>query len=429
MSANINNQTRYRIESKAISIKFKTIKKMKKTSLIIFIGFMSLVFTNNLTAQGCVAVRQMGGTCAMGTSSYNLEKGDVQIGAAYRHFHSWRHFVGDVEQPKRQTTGGGIGADGIDHGNAVNIYSHALDFNLSYGLTNRIQLNASVPFVHNERSQVLRQTAPVVDTFRYSVYAKGLGDVRLSANYWVFDPKKATKGNLMIGAGLKLNTGSHSETDLAPQANGTKRIAVMDQAIQPGDGGIGVSLEIQAFKQLYKNIYGFANGYYMANPKQSNGTFKSAATKGLEGYEIYASPDQYFARVGLMASAKDFTFSLAARTEGIPVYDLLGGQVAYRRPGYVHAIEPGVSYRNGSHTFNLFVPYNFYKNRTKSAADIATEKLKNTGVTDPTKLVDVHGDAAFADYSISVGYSFRFSKAHKMEHPVLKTWNELEKKN
>ena len=41
----------------------------------------------------------------------------------------------------------------------------------------------------------------------------------------------------MVGLGVKLNTGKHNVTDQAPQANGTKRIAVMDQAIQPGDGG------------------------------------------------------------------------------------------------------------------------------------------------------------------------------------------------
>ena len=127
--------------------------------------------------------------------------------------------------------------------------------------------------MHNERSQVLRTTAK--DTFRYSVFAKGLGDVRLGVNYWVFNPDKAHKGNLMVGAGLKLNTGSHHAMDDAPQADGTTKRVVMDQAIQPGDGGIGFSIELQGFRQLYKGIYGFANGYYLFNPKESNGTFKS----------------------------------------------------------------------------------------------------------------------------------------------------------
>lgn len=383
----------------------------------ITLAILLSVFTaTHISAQGCVAVRQMGGTCALSSSSYNLNKGDFQIGANYRYFHSWRHFVGTEEQHERQTTGGGHNADGTERGNAVNIYSHAVDLNLSYALTDRIQLNASLPYVSNERSQVLRQVTPKKDTFRYSVYAKGLGDVRFSANYWVFDPKTVHKGNLMVGLGVKLNTGSHSEYDDAPQTDGTTKSVVMDQAIQPGDGGIGFSIELQGFRELYKGVYGFANGYYLFNPKQSNGTFKSAPSKGLEGYEIYACPDQYFARAGFMGAvgkAKNLSLSLAGRLEGIPAYDALGGQVAYRRPGYVVAVEPGVTFRKGGHSINVFVPVNVVRNRIQSAADIASQNLKNAAITDPTKLVHVQGDAAFADYSISVGYSYTIGKRMK----------------
>jgi hypothetical protein len=190
----------------------------------------------------------------------------------------------------------------------------------------------------------------------------------------------------------------------------------MDQAIQPGDGGLGFSVEIQGFTELYKGIYGFANGYYLFNPKESNGTYKSAAKPGLEGYNVYACPDQYFARAGFLTSIlkeKNLTLSLAGRIEGIPAYDALGGQVAYRRPGYVIAIEPGVSYRTGRSTFSLFVPYNFVKNRIQSAADIADQNLQNSNIDSQGQKVHVQGDAAFADYSISVGYSFLITNKSK----------------
>ncbi len=373
-------------------------------------------------AQGCVAVRQMGGMnnmCSTNSNmSYNLAKQDFQVGTTYRYFHSWRHFVGTEEQHERQTSGGGLGPDGKERGNAVNIYSHAVDLNFSYGLTDRFQLNVSVPWVSNERSQVLRTTTTPKDTFRYSVYAKGLGDVRLSANYWLFDPNTSHKGNLMLGLGVKLNTGSHSKTDDAPQTDGTIKNVVMDQAIQPGDGGVGISVELQGFKQLYKNLYGFVNGYYLFNPKENNGTFKSAAKAGLEGYELYACPDQYFVRGGLMAAvgkSKNLNFSLAGRWEGIPAYDVFGGQVAYRRPGYVVAVEPGVSLRAGKHSFNLLVPFNFIRNRIQSAADIASQDLQNAA--DPANPVHVQGDAAFADYSINFTYTYRIGKLfHKKSH-------------
>ena len=392
---------------------------MKITRIIILIIFIN-GFNNFLNAQGCVAVRQMGGLntmCSSNGDSYNLSKGDMQIGTSYRYFHSWRHFIGTEEQKQRQNTGGGIGLDGIDRGNAVNIYSHAIDFNFSYGVTNRFQLNVSLPWVSNERSQVLRQTLPVKDTFRYSVFARGLGDIRIGGNYWLWNPDKAMKGNIMLGVGVKLNTGSHSKADIAPQSNGTKRYAIMDQAIQPGDGGIGISVELQGFQKIYKNLYGFANGYYLFNPKESNGTFKSAPDSGLAGYNVYACPDQYFVRAGFMGAvdkAKRLTLSLAGRFEGIPAYDAFGGQVAYRRPGYVIAVESGVSYRNGMHTISLFVPYNFVKNRIQSAADIAKENMVNAKISNPSLRTHVQGDAAFADYSINLTYAYRLHK--KMKH-------------
>ena len=382
----------------------------------------SFIISYNANAQGCVAVRQMGGVTPMSSSSsYNLNKGDFQVGANYRYFHSWRHFVGIEEQPQRQVKGGGHDANGHERGNAVNIYSHAVDLNLSYGLTNRLQLNLAIPYVHNERSQVMRQKTPVADTFRYSVFAQGLGDVRMGFNYWVTDPEKAHKGNLMVGAGLKLATGKHDVMDDAPQDDGTMERVVMDQAIQPGDGGVGFSLEYSGFTQVYKSIYGFSNAYYLFNPKESNGTYKSLPKPGLAGYNLYACPDQYFFRAGLMTSvlkSQNLSLSLAWRMEGIPAYDAFGGQVAYRRPGYVQAIESGVSYRQGDHTISLFVPYNYKKNRIQSAADKADQNLQNSKISDPAKFVHVQGDAAFADYSISLGYSYRFTKSKKNHQQV-----------
>ena len=68
--------------------------------LIILSALLVVVFNFTASSQGCVAVRQMGGVTALcGPDAYNLSKGDFQIGVNYRHFHSWRHFVGTEEQP------------------------------------------------------------------------------------------------------------------------------------------------------------------------------------------------------------------------------------------------------------------------------------------------------------------------------------------
>src|SRR5688500_15136382 len=96
-------------------------------SILIILLVSCLHFDSN--AQGCVAVRQMGGINPLSSNGYTLPKGEFQIGTSYRYFHSWRHFVGTEEQPHRQVTGGGFDANGKERGNAVNIYSHAVDLN------------------------------------------------------------------------------------------------------------------------------------------------------------------------------------------------------------------------------------------------------------------------------------------------------------
>ena len=92
---------------------------MKKIFSILFSAFLLILISNNVNAQGCVAVRQMGGVTPLScgnshssSNSYNLSKGEFQLGANYRYFHSWRHFVGREEQKQRQYTGGGTGKDG-----------------------------------------------------------------------------------------------------------------------------------------------------------------------------------------------------------------------------------------------------------------------------------------------------------------------------
>ena len=69
------------------------------------------------------------------------------------------------------------------------------------------------------------------------------------------------------------------------------------------------------------------------------------------------------------------------------------GSSGFRRPGYVISAEPGVNYRFKSFTAFVTVPVALERNRTKSYSD------KLITVADGT---DVHGDAAFADYSINV---------------------------
>jgi hypothetical protein len=172
-------------------------------------------------------------------------------------------------------------------------------------------------------------------------------------------------------------------------------IETVDQSIQPGDGGFGALVDLQVFQRLAHSGFAlYGSGTYLINPSNTNGvrTYRTAV-----GEEIMSVADQYLARVGVSytdASWRGFGASLGGRMEGVPVEDLIGGSDGFRRPGYAVSIEPAVSYSRGPHTFSLAVPYAVERNRQRSVAD---------------RLVPGrHGDAAFADYVILLGYWRKF---------------------
>jgi hypothetical protein len=110
-------------------------------------------------------------------------------------------------------------------------------------------------------------------------------------------------------------------------------------------------------------------------------------------------PDQFMFRTGANFTTHHFMLSAGMRIEGVPAKDIIGGSNGFRRPGYVVSAEPVVAYTYKHSQFYISVPYALSRNRTQSVPDkIRTEK---TGVY-------AQGDAAFADYSLNMGVSFKF---------------------
>ena len=86
--------------------------------------------------------------------------------------------------------------------------------------------------------------------------------------------------------------------------------------------------------------------------------------------------------------------SFGARIEGVTVYDAIGGSLGFRRPGYTILLEPAGSWTGKKNSISLNVPIAVYRNRERSAPEITL------GVPG--------GDAAFADFSILIGFTHRF---------------------
>ena len=109
-------------------------------------------------------------------------------------------------------------------------------------------------------------------------------------------------------------------------------------------------------------------------------------------------PDQYMLRGGVNLNLKKFQLTAGIRDECLPVHDLIGGSNGFRRPGYIISFEPGAAYQVHNMTFYAYAPIALKRDRTQSVPDKISTAL--TGKY-------TQGDAAFADYLINVGVSFK----------------------
>jgi len=355
--------------------------------------FLSLVTAEAARAQGCVAIRSTGASCTMQTPSHDQSK--WQFNANYRHFKSFRHFKGKAEQKER-----------VELGTDVRNFSNALDLSIVRLLTHRFSVSLNMPLLANRRSSLYEHglvNGVYVKKERHSTSSYGLGDMRLSAYYWLLDPMKSLKGNIQLGAGVKFATGDYNYQDywwnVGP--NGSKELRTVDQSIQLGDGGTGLTVEMNAYYSFVPAVSFYANAFYLVNPRDVNGsrTYRETLSPALANESISSVPDQYMARAGFNYMKGRWSFTAGARVDGIPVYDLAGESNGFRRPGYVVAIEPGISYQKGKNLFYLNVPVAVVRNRTQSVTD--KEMTEQTGTYR-------QGDAAFADYVINLGYSIKF---------------------
>jgi len=238
---------------------------------------------------------------------------------------------------------------------------------------------------------------------RKTTHSFGIGDVRGAVYYWFLDPSKGKKWNMQAGLGLKLPTGDFRYQDYFYRNDTTRTIGPVDQSIQLGDGGTGITLELNAYYAFSHDFSMYGNFFYLSNPREQNGI--STARGGVPtttqlqyGSNVMSVPDQYMYRAGMNYMKGKWTTSLGIRKEGIPAEDLIGESGGFRRPGYVINAEPGVAYQSKKSTFFFNLPVAIQRNRTQSVPDkIRTQK---TGTY-------FKGDAAFADYLINVGVVVR----------------------
>ena len=355
---------------------------MKKVSIIIII---MMFFATKSISQGCVAIRSNGGYCSMphGDSS------KWQLSISNRYFRSYKHFIGVDEQTQRQE----LGTEVINH-------QFTSDITLTHQINARWSFMIDLPIESNSRSSLYEHN----NVGRYLTHSFGTGDIRFAVYRLLLEPEKASKFNVQAGLGIKLPTGNYNYQDYFHLTDSTTRLGAVDQSIQLGDGGTGITFELNTFYTLSHTTSLYGNFYYLSNPREQNGTSTArggtpSASTIKNGSEVMSVPDQFMIRAGASFKINAFTTSIGLREECLPVWDLIGGSGGFRRPGYIISVEPGVTYQIKKLNLFAYVPVAWIRNRTQSVPDLIT--TAQTGKY-------THGDAAFADYAVNIGFSVRF---------------------
>jgi hypothetical protein len=360
---------------------------MQKRILVLLIIIISSYCAHT---QGCVAIRSGGSSCSK-MSAETLKS--WRLGSSYRYFRSFRHFVGTTEQPQRKE----------QHTEVIN-WQHTMNIELTRNINHRWSLGFFLPVLANTRSSLYEHGGNSGgESARHKTHSFGIGDIRIATYRWLLDPVKYHKGNIQAGFGIKLPTGDYKFEDFFVKNSTTKILGPVDQSIQLGDGGTGFTGEINAYYNFSSTLSVYTNLYYLLNPREQNGVSTARGSTPSNTSILYESstmsvPDQYMIRAGSNYSINRFTISTGIRHECIPSSDLIGGDGGFRRPGYVTSIEPGLSFEFKNASLFMTTPIAVWRNRTQSYPD----KLRTRGTG-----VYAHGDAAFADMALNIGFSYK----------------------
>lgn len=345
---------------------------MKKSIPLLF-AFMAFSFTAK--PQGCIAIRNLTGFGQFSLPQYNQEpiKWLVNVNSRYSEFNKTYEGSDEVEiAPENQP------------------YSNTfiLDFAVTRLYNNGWSVTADIPIMSGMRETWQEHGGVAGDHVKHKTNSFGISDIRIAGYKWLFDVSKVHKGNIQVGLGLKLPTGDYRYADFFYETNG-KVSAPVNPTIQLGDGGLGITTEVNAFYTVNKLISLYGNAFYLLSPRDINGTSsRNPAPRQYSTAEINAGaninsvPDAYTLRGGANITVKNLVFWGGLRMEGSPVHDVVGGSNGQRRAGYSVSVEPGINYKFKKSMLYLFVPVPVYRRIQQSLPDREVGNPSRGGMTD-----------------------------------------------
>lgn len=347
---------------------------MRTARTIITVTMGLLAFSKAGAAQGCEPIRFT--TPILGGQGESFQRShEWRVSLQYRRLFTDEWFVGTR-----------VFNDSAPFGSAPVVSLHTFVGDVTYALSERFSLRFSVPFL---TGSMLRKYA---DLQIHRQTATGIGDVSLGGNFWLLDPLAHRNGNIALGLGVKAPTGNNRVASQFWKATGPVPFTA-DGSIELGDGGWGFTLDLQAFRQVFDRGYVYLNGSYLFNPRAQTNVEAPRPGDGT----FWSVSDVYSARLGAaytLLPRAGLSVNLGGRIDGTPVHDVFGGgDGAYRRPGQVIYLDPGLAWSHGRDNITLSAPLRLRAERQRSVLE--------TNQTTPV-------GGGFARLLIFAGYSRRF---------------------
>jgi hypothetical protein len=323
-----------------------------RVGLLAFIAAAAVSLTASpASAQGCILLRQ---TCpAFGTTgSADLQPGAWNITFTGRSSTADTHYNGTERQDQRKR----------EQTYVVN-RQNSMTATLSYQLTPRVSLNASVPWV--EASWGIPSPRSGGPAARANENASGMGDITTLARVSIFNPLTTHRTwNLQVGGGV---------------------------------------FDLLGYKMMGR-VTAFGSGTWLANPRNTGTPSRGNLVTNTTPTNVNTVSDQFVFRAGTSVTifqrltstgVRQLDVTMAWRMEGVPRYDLFGRSDGFRRPGVEMYWEPGITLNLGDHAVSFNLPIGYYFNRFRNPY---------TGT---------RGDSTFPEYVAIATYSMRLNRTTK----------------
>ncbi len=340
--------------------------------------------------QGCIAIRNITGFGQFAALGYGKTDAKWMMNVDFRFFRANHLYVKDVKQPN----------DGLINDNRT------MNFTLTRILDHGWLVSLDLPIASNTASLV----HPSGD--RHIIQAFGISDIRFTVYKWVRNIDEPKKWNLQAGLGIKLPTGNYHSQDYIYTSATAKMLSTLPGSLQLGDGGTGITTELNAYYIFNDHISAYGNIFYMFSPVDQNGTtsgFPATPAQIQATYDVTSVPDAYSSRAGVNITLNRWVLSTGMRYEGSPGKDVFGESHGLRRAGYIFSSESGIQYKLKTGFFYSFFTLPLSKGTVQSAPDKVYSQLDDPD-SNPVHVAGVPytSPGHFSSFLVFVGYAFMF---------------------